>query len=54
MCQCWALLLVILDILSMHFVRPELVNEFVIELAVKDHPKEVLESMGFELVRKVC
>ncbi|VDL59765.1 unnamed protein product [Hymenolepis diminuta] len=37
----------------MHFVRPELVNEFVIELAVEDQAKEVLESMGFELVRKL-
>ncbi|KAM3174561.1 hypothetical protein ACTXT7_010276 [Hymenolepis weldensis] len=37
----------------MHFVRPELVNEFVIELSVKDQAKEVLESLGFELVRKL-
>ncbi|KAM7536952.1 hypothetical protein Aperf_G00000071939 [Anoplocephala perfoliata] len=37
----------------MHFVRPELVNEFVIEIASTDNAKETIESLGFELIRKL-
>ncbi|KAM7537682.1 hypothetical protein Aperf_G00000068365 [Anoplocephala perfoliata] len=37
----------------MHFVRPELVNEFVIETASADNAKETVESLGFELIRKL-
>lgn len=42
-----------LNVLSMHFVSSELLNEFVIELAVQENAREVIESMGFQLVRKV-
>lgn len=53
MSQCWALMLVMLDFLSTHLVRPELVNEFVIEIASQGNAKEIIESLGFEFIRKV-
>ncbi|VDO03456.1 unnamed protein product [Rodentolepis nana] len=31
----------------------ELINEYVIEVAVEDRAKEILESMGFKLIRKI-
>ncbi|VDD76913.1 unnamed protein product [Mesocestoides corti] len=50
---CWAFILTILRLLKCFAEDLPLVNEFVIDLAVTENAKSVIESMGFRFIRKL-
>lgn len=50
----WAFTLMTLHLLVKCLADdPKLVNEFVIEIAVERNARHIIESMGFEFIRKV-
>ena len=50
----WAVTLMALHLLVRCLAESsKFVNEFVIDLSVKDNAKTIIESMGFDFIRKV-